>query len=197
CAVVLVLAACGARAPRPTPPAAPASAVPASDLAAARDGAGRVDASDGGLAAKDPRVIDLDIIRVQAAPAPPGREPEATVLVAAELFAEATGAANDGRHREAIASYRRLVSELPGSRYAPLSLFNIAAIHDKQGGVPGTIAALRELVAAYPDARASIEGHLYIAALQAEQARWPDALATLDAVLARTNLELADRVEAH
>ena len=191
------LAACGGRAPAPLPPGAPAPAAPARDLASARDGAVRVDASDGGLTAKDPRVIDLDVIRLQAGPTAPGREPELTAVAAAELFRQATDAAKAGQLREATALFRRLVAELPGSQYAPISLFNIAAILDKQGDVPATIAALRELVAAYPASRESVEGHLYIAALQAEKAQWPDALATLDAVLARTSLTYADRVEAH
>ena len=68
CAVAFVLAACGGRAPHPTLPDAPAPAVPASDLADARDGAVRFDASAGGLVTKDPRVVDLDIIRIQATP---------------------------------------------------------------------------------------------------------------------------------
>ncbi|HWO21949.1 MAG TPA: tetratricopeptide repeat protein [Kofleriaceae bacterium] len=194
-AALVTLAACGGRAAHPTLPPAPVA--PARDLATARDGAVRVDASDGGLAAKDPRVIDLDIIRVQVGTAAPGREAEPTVVAAAELFRQATDAAKDGRHREALATYRRLVAELPESRYAPVSLFNIAAIYDQQGDLSATIAALRELVAAYPSSRESVEGHLYIAALQSEKAQWPDALATLDAVLARTSLTLADRVEAH
>ena len=199
CALALaaLLAACGGRPSRPTLPVAPAPAVPASDLATARDGAVRVDASDGGLAAKDPRVLDLDIIRIQATPTGPGREPELTAVASAELFRQATEAAGNGRHREAISTYRRLVTDFPESRYAPLSLFDIAAILDKQGDVPATIAALRELVAAYPSSRESIEGHLYIAALQSEKAQWADALATLDDILARTSLTLADRVEAH
>jgi TolA-binding protein len=198
-ALVTHAAACSGpgRAAHPTLPPASAPAVPASDLAAARAGAVRVDASDGGLAAKDPRVIDLDIVRVQMGPTAPGREAEPTVVASAELFRQATEAAKDGRHREAIATYRQLVTEFPESQYAPVSLFNIAAIFDKQGDLPATIAALRELVAAYPSSRESVEGHLYIAALQSEKAQWPDALATLDAVLARTNLTFADRVEAH
>lgn len=196
-ALLALAGACGGRGPAPRPPVGPAPAVPASDLQAARDGAVRVDASDGGLAAKDPRVVDLDIIRIQATQAGPGREPELTAVAAGELFRQATEAAAAGRHRAAIETYRQLVTDFHDSRYAPVSLFDIAALRDKEGDVPATIAALRELVAAYPDSRESIEGHLYIAALQSEKAQWPDALATLDAALARTNLMLADRVEAH
>jgi len=195
-AAAAVLGACGGHA-RPTLPAAPSPAVPAADLAFARDGAVRVDASQGGLAAKDPRVVDLDIIRIQATPKGIGGEPELTSVSSAEMFRQATDAAKSGQHNQAISTYRQLASEFPTSQYAPVSLFNIAAVFDKQGDLPATITVLRELVAAYPSARESIEGHLYIAALQSEKAMWPDALATLDAVLLRTNLMLADRVEAH
>src|SRR5262245_11807237 len=120
----IVLGACGGRTSRPTLPVAPAPAVPADDLATARDGAVRVDASDGGIAAKDPRVIDLDIIRIQATQTAPGREPEVTVVASADLFRRATDAAKNGQLREAIAAYRQLVTEFPESMYAPLSLFN-------------------------------------------------------------------------
>lgn len=199
-ALLAALTACGG-APRPAarraPAPAPAPAAPAEDLASARARAVPVDASGRGLAAKDPRTVDLDIIRIQAGATAPGREPELTAVASAELFRQATDAAQAGRHREATALYRRLVADFPASQYAPLSLFNIAALLDKEGDVPATIAALRELVAAYPASRESVEGHLYIAALQAEKAQWADSLATLDAVLARTILTYADRVEAH
>ena len=194
CALVVLVGACGAHAPRPAPP--PVAAAPAADLATAKDGATRVDASRGGLAAKDPRIVDLDIIRIQATPKGPG-DAELTAVASADLFRLANEAAKSGQHKEALATYRQIVSEFPGSQYAPVSLFNIAAIFDKQGDVPATIAALLELVAAYPNARESIEGHLYIAALQSEKAQWPDAQSTLDAILLRPNLTFADRVEAH
>lgn len=191
--LAIALVACRAHAPRSTPNA-PA---PARDLATAKDGAVRVDASKGGLAAKDPRVVDLDIIRIQATRTGPGGEPELTSVASTDLFRAATEAAQSGQHKAALATYRQLVSEFPASQYAPLSLFNIAAVFDKQGDMPATISALRELVAVYPNARESVEGHLYIAALQSEKRQWTDATATLDAALARTNLTFADRVEAH
>jgi tetratricopeptide (TPR) repeat protein len=105
-------------------------------------------------------------------------------------------AAKAGNTKDAIARYRQLVTEFPTSLYAPIALFNVAALLDKQGDPTGTISALRELIAAYPESRESIEGHLYIAALQSEKSQWPDALATLDAVLVRPSLTYADRVEA-
>src|SRR5262245_10342956 len=194
--IAAAAAACGARAASPTLPAR-TPVQPADDLAAARNAAPRVDASAGGLAAKDPRVVDLDIIRIRATGTGVGGDPELTAVASADLFRDANEAAKDGRHKAAIQTYRQLIAEFPDSIYAPLSLFNIAAIYDKQGDLSATIATLRELVDTYPNARESIEGHLYIAALQADHAQWQDAATTLDAVLARANLTFADRVEAH
>ena len=188
--------ACGARA-RPSTLSTPAPAItPASDLSAARDEATRADPSDPRLVARDPRVIDLDIIRIQATSEGVGGEPALTSVASADLFREANDAAKAGRQRDAIASYRKLVDDFPDSRFAPVALFNIAAVYDAQGDVTSTITTLRELVAAYPESRESIEGHLYIAALDSDRARWADALATLDEVLARSNLTFGDRIEA-
>ena len=150
---------------------------------------------DSNLLVKDPRVVDLDIIKIR--PQQPGEPDGAGSVATADLFRLANEAAKAGNTKDAIARYRQLVSEFPTSLYAPVSLFNIAALLDKQGDPTGTISTLNELIAAYPESRESIEGHLYIAALYSEKQRWPDALTTLDAVLARSNLAYADRVEAH
>ena len=194
----LALAACGGRPAAPTPPRAPTGpSSPAEDLAAARTDAPRVDPAQGGLVARDPRVVDLDIIKIRAQAPGIGGDPELTSVASADVFRAATDAAKDGRAAEAIARYRALVTEFPDSQFAPLALFNIAALRDGQGDLEGTLAALAELVGAYPQARESIDGQLYIAALQADHQRWPAALATLDAALARSSLTFADQLEAH
>jgi tetratricopeptide (TPR) repeat protein len=196
--LVLLIAACigcGGPATKPTLPKP--VAVPADDLAVARTGAKPVDAAGSKLVVKDPRVIDLDIIRIRATQTSPGGERETEVVATADLFRAANEAAKAGQSKDAIARYRQIVSEFPESAYAPVSLFNIAAILDGQGDPVGTISTLRELIAAYPNARESIEGHLYIAALQSDKSQWADALTTLDAVLARPNLTYADRVEGN
>ncbi|HET9620664.1 MAG TPA: hypothetical protein VFP84_04815 [Kofleriaceae bacterium] len=141
-------------------------------------------------------MIDLDIIRIEAHSRGPGGEIELTSVAAADLFKQANQAAKAGRQKEAIALYRQLVTELPESSLAPVSLFNIAAIYDAQADLPATLATLAELVAKYPASRESVEGHLYTAALQAAHAQWADAEATLEAALARANLTFADRIEA-
>lgn len=113
-----------------------------------------------------------------------------------DLFKAANDAAKTGETERAIQMYRRLVNEFPDSQYAPVALFNIAAIFDGRGDLDATISTLRELVKTYPTARESIDGHLYIAALQADKERFGDALATLDDILARRSLTYADRIEA-
>ena len=191
-----VLVGCGARGSSSTLPA-PAPAIrPADDLAQARSTAPKADPSDAAALAKDPRVIDLDIIRISAHSTGVGGEPELTSVASTDLFNTAVEAWKAGRAQEALARFRQLVAEFPDSKFAPLSLFNVAAILDGQGDIPSTIGTLRELVSAYPRSRESIDGHLYIVALQADKQQWTDALATIDAVLVRPNLTYADRIEA-
>jgi len=166
---------------------------PARDLAAAKAGTSAVpDAAR--VRSKDPRVIDLDIIRITAS-SPGGGEP--TAIATVEEFKRANEAAKAGRTEEALGIYRSIVQQFPDSAYAPVSLFNSAAIYDGRGDPGQTIATLRQLVTSYPTSRESIDGHLYIAAVQAEHSQWNDALATLDGLLPRSNLTYTDRVEAN
>lgn len=169
---------------------------PAHDLGVAKDAAPKADPSDTRIEAKDPRVVDLDIIRITAQMKGVGGDPTMDHVATGDLFKQANDAAKLGETERAISIYRRIVAEFPDSQFAPVSLFNIAAIFDGRGDYPATIATLRELVKAYPNARESIDGHLYIAALQADHDELTDAIATLDTLLLRQNLTYADRVEA-
>src|SRR5262245_3638904 len=123
--VVLVLAGCGSRTPRSTLPTAP-SAAPATDLAAAKP----AQPTDAHLVAKDPRIVDLDIIRITATSRGVGGDPELEHVATADLFKQANEAAKAGETERAIQLYRRIVTEFPESQYAPVALFNIAAIYD-------------------------------------------------------------------
>jgi tetratricopeptide (TPR) repeat protein len=193
--VVVLVASCGGTPARSTLPVERAHA-PASDLAVAKDGAAPHAGGDR-LVAKDPRIVDLDIIRITATTRGVGGDPELDHVSTAELFKQANDAAKGGETERAIALYRKLVAEFPDSRYAPVALFNVAAIYDGRRDLTATIDTLRELVRAYPGARESIEGHLYIAAILADHARFADTVTTLDEVLVRANLTYADRIEAN
>jgi len=193
-ALAIVFVACSGAPHRPTLPSEPVT--PAHDLAGAKPVAATSGTPDRKLEPRDPRVVDLDIIRITAHASGPGGEPELTSVASADLFKQANEAAKAGRQRDAIASYRQLVAEFPDSQFAPVSLFNIAVVYDAQGDLAATVTTLDELVAKYPDARESIDGHLYIAALEADHRQWAEAATTLSAVLARSNLTFADRIEA-
>jgi tetratricopeptide (TPR) repeat protein len=191
---LLVLASCGGRAPAPAVPRAPAVA-PAHDLQAAKQTAPHAQARDGD--AKDPRVVDLDIIRITAHQTSPGGDVETEHVATADLFKEANDAAKSGATERAISIYRRIVSEFPESQYAPVSMFDIAVIYDGRRDLDATIATLRALVTAYPASRESVDGHLFIAALQADHEQFAPAIVTLDEALARSALTYADRIEAN
>jgi TolA-binding protein len=193
--LMVLLAACGGAPARPTIPAGPA-VTPAHDLGTAKATAPKADPKDTRLEAKDPRVVDLDIIRITANVRGVGGDPQMEHVATGDLFREANEAAKAGETEKAIGIYRRIVSDFPDSKFGPVSLFNIAAILDGRRDLPGTVATLRELVKTYPDARESVEGHLYIAALQADHEQYADASATLDEALQRPNLTYADRIEA-
>jgi tetratricopeptide (TPR) repeat protein len=185
-------AACGGHAAAPTLPRTPQQ--PASDLAQAKPATPNA-TPDTDNSAKDPRVVDLDIIRITASSRGVGGDITAEHVATADLFRQANEAAKAKETERAIALYRRIISEFPDSKYAPISLFNIAAILDGRGDYPATLQTLRELVKSYPLARESIDGHLYISALQSDHEEWPAALITLDEVLQRANLTYADRIE--
>jgi len=196
-ALVTLIVACAAP-NRPTLPAgSPLAPTPARDLADASGAASRGSAHDHDtkVAARDPRVVDLDIIRITAHTRAPGGDPELTSVASTDLFKQANDAVKAGRPREAIAAYRELVTEFPDSQFAPVALFNTAAVYDAQGDLTATLAALDQLVASYPAAREAVDGQLYIAALQADHQQWASAATTLAALLARTNLTFTDRIE--
>ena len=190
--VVMVVAGCGGRPAQPTLPVRTPAEAPAHDLA---QGKPTAPATGDHAEQKDPRVVDLDIIRISAKETSPGNV-ELEHVATADLFKQANEAAKSGQTAQAMAIYRRIVAEFPESQFAPVCLFNIAAIYDGQGDLAETISTLRELVKSYPNARESIDGHLYIAALQADHEQFAEANATLDEALARPNLTFADRVEA-
>src|ERR1700733_7076709 len=91
--LALAIAGCGgpAAAP-PTLPHAPTEA-PAHDLATAKQSAPHADPGTPNLGAKDPRVVDLDIIRITATTKGVGGEPELEHVATADLFKAANQAA--------------------------------------------------------------------------------------------------------
>ena len=130
--LLVIVTACGGTRPLPKHPASP-PITPASDLADVRSTTPKADPGDRSLTVKDPRVVDLDIIKIRAESKGVGGEKEMTSVASADLFRMANEAVKAGNTKDAIARYRQLIAEFPESLYAPVSLFNIAAVYDHQG----------------------------------------------------------------
>src|SRR6185436_10663095 len=101
-----------------------------------------------------------------------------------------------GKQEDALALYRTIIDQFPESKYASASHYNIGIVHEARGEIDLAIAAYRDLVKTYPTGRDSIDAHMRIAALQAERDQWVESATTLTEILARTDLEHADRIEA-
>src|SRR5919107_6090685 len=102
--VVLLVAACGGRTAKSTLPTQSPSVAPARDLADAKNGA-PVNPTDAHLVAKDPRIVDLDIIRITASSRGVGGDPHMDHVSTADLFKQATEAAKTGETERAITIY--------------------------------------------------------------------------------------------
>src|SRR5215218_7455234 len=122
--VLLLVAACGARTAKTTLPTQTPTAAPARDLADAKNAA-PINPTDAHLVAKDPRIVDLDIIRITASSRGVGGDPQMDHVATADLFKQANEAAKAGETERAIILYRKLVSEFPESQYSPVALFNV------------------------------------------------------------------------
>src|SRR5574338_695614 len=112
--LVMVVAACGGRPAPSTLPVRTPTEAPAHDLAQ-----GKPDRPADHPAAKDPRVVDLDIIRISAKETSPGNL-ELEHVATADLFKQANEAAKSGATGQAMALYRRIVTEFPESQFAPV-----------------------------------------------------------------------------
>src|SRR5207302_1617175 len=110
--LVLILA-CGHPAPATLP--SHGGAIPADDLKASPPAR---PADDAHLPVKDPRVVDLDVIRIRAVPKG-SSDVDLESVSTTELFNAATAAAKSGATEAALIKFRQLVDEFPESGFAP------------------------------------------------------------------------------
>jgi tetratricopeptide (TPR) repeat protein len=197
-AIVLAAAACGGAPQHPTT-LPPVAANPANDLTQTQR-AGGVTAPDRragtGDVARTPQPIDLDVVRMEVHGHDAHGDPNIEASAPGPLLLAGNTALAAKQYEDALAQYRKIVSDFPDSKAAPVAMYNIALVYEAEGRIDDAIQAYRDLVKTYPTGRDSLDGHMRIAALQAEHEKWKDAEATLTAILARTDLEHSDRIEA-
>ncbi len=115
---------------------------------------------------------------------------------AEELFKRGNSELDAGRCAEAVAYYDRVANEFAGNRYVSPSLYNAGLCLAQAGAKEEALKRFEVLLATLPDSpdvkHASFQaGHLQVA-LQ----RWEPAEQTANKLLARTDLEPGERVEA-
>ncbi len=198
-AALALIAACGAGQAHPTT-LHPVAADPAHDLStttsAGMSGSPDPDrrAGTGGVTPRE--ATDLDIVRLEVHGHDAGGDANIEASSPGPLLEIGNAALAAKKFGDALAAYRKIVSDFPDSKAAPVAFYNVALVYEAQGDIDHAIQTYRDLVKTYPTGRDSIDAHLRIAALEAERSAWKDADATLGEVLARTDLQHADRIEA-
>jgi hypothetical protein len=115
---------------------------------------------------------------------------------AEELFKRGNAELDAGRCPEAVALYDRVASEFVGNRFVSPSLYNAGLCLAQTGAKKEALKRFETLIASLPDSpdvkHASFQaGHLQVGLLH-----WEAAERTASALLARTDLETGERVEA-
>ncbi len=111
-----------------------------------------------------------------------------------ELFAAGERALSDGRWRDAVDAFDLLLAAAPASSHAPDALYGLGTAHEALGERDSARTRYRELSTRFPEsphARAALIRAIDIHAYLEEWAPLGDAAGEL---LARTDLELLDRV---
>jgi len=115
---------------------------------------------------------------------------------AEELFQRANTELDAGRCREAVELYDRLAREFVGGRYHSAALYNaglcLAQLEDKEGA----LARFEALIAALPSSADFKHASFQAAHLQVALARWEAAERGATSLLARSDLDPSERLEA-
>jgi tetratricopeptide (TPR) repeat protein len=141
------------------------------------------------------KVVDMDALRIVAKHDESGGYSFES-YDAEELFKRGNSELDAGRCAEAVALYDRVASEFPGDRYVSPSLYNAGLCLAQTGAKEEGLKRFETLISTLPESpdvkHASYQaGHLQIALK-----RWESAEATANKLLARTDLEAGERVEA-
>jgi tetratricopeptide (TPR) repeat protein len=115
---------------------------------------------------------------------------------AEELFKRANAELDASRCREAVLLYDRLESEFPGSRYESAALYNAGLCLAQVGDRDAALAHFEALLSKLPDSPDVKHASFQAGHLQIGLSRWEPAEHTAAALLARTDLDASERVEA-
>jgi tetratricopeptide (TPR) repeat protein len=115
---------------------------------------------------------------------------------AEELFRRANAELDAGRCREAVALYDRLEREFAGSQYQSAALYNAGLCLANLGDKEASLAHFEALITQLPNSPDVKHASFQAGHLQVALSRWEAAERTAAALLARTDLDPSERVEA-
>jgi tetratricopeptide (TPR) repeat protein len=141
------------------------------------------------------RVYDLEALRIEVAGRSADGEPELVAYDAQALLDAGNDALARGRADEAVARYEKLLREFPESRLAAAARYNLGLAHEARGEHERALELYRLLAADDTLGRDAVDAHVRMAAVLAELGRWSEARQALVALLARSDLTHADRIE--
>jgi tetratricopeptide (TPR) repeat protein len=141
------------------------------------------------------QVVEMEGVRIVAKPDAQGGYSFES-YDAEDLFRRANAELDAGRCPEAVVLYDRLVAEFPGGRYGSAALYNAGLCLAQTGDRAEALARFERLLRELPDSpdvkHATFQaGHLLV-----DLERWAEAVARADALLARTDLDSPERMEA-
>lgn len=115
---------------------------------------------------------------------------------AASLFERAGAAYGKKDYDLALGLFDQIVRDWPDSRYVVPSLYNAGLTLEAKGDLTAAAARYRRITAEHADAKDAIDAWYRLGFVELQAKSWPAAVDTYGQILARTDLGLADRLEA-
>ncbi|WP_428261462.1 tetratricopeptide repeat protein [Haliangium sp.] len=193
-ASLLALAACGPRVNGPQAARASTAPVEGGDDAAPVED--RDDAAIASAAERGERVYELEGMRIEVAERAADGTPVLISYDAQSLFEQGNDALARGLPEVAVTCYQKLRDTFPDSALVAPATYNLGLAHEVLGAPDRALATYRELFTRPELGRDSVDAHIRAVAVLSEHERWAEARREVDALLARTDLTHADRIQA-
>lgn len=136
----------------------------------------------------------MEPIKLQALP---GKAvPDIEAIDADTLFEQAGQLLSGREYRRAVANYDRLLKEFPDSRLAASTLYNAGLCHEWLGEFDRAALRYAELIRRFGERKEAIDAAFRLGGCHAELQNWPASAEVFKALQQRSELSIADRIEA-
>ena len=142
-----------------------------------------------------PRKLVMEPIRLHVKPAAPGKEPTIEVLDAGGLFDRGGQLLSAKRYEEAIATYDRLLTLFPSSRYVSPALYNAGLSHEWTGQFARAARRYEELIRRFGHTKEAVDAGFRLGGCHAELRNFAESARVFQVLLARGDLGASDRIE--